>query len=1253
MSQLSFRLLGPLEVVADGRPVEVPGQKPRALLALLLLDANRVVPTDRLVEMLWDGRPTPTAAKALQVYVSQLRRLLGHERLATKPPGYLIRVEQDELDLLQFRALRESGRFREALALWRGPPLAEFSYQSFAQAEIARFEEERLASLEERIESDLLQGHHAELVGELEALVREHPLRERLHAQLMLALYRSGRQADALETYRRAREAMVEELGIEPSRELGELQQAILRQDPDLGAVAVVRPAEEQHEPPSVSPEPIAREVRKTVSVLVAAMTISSVSGRRLDPEARRRVTVSGFAEIRSAAERHGGAADAAGDSIIAVFGVPVVNEDDALRSIRAAVEARSAFDVFAERVEQESDVRLELRIGVSTGEVVAGGAQLQPTGEPLSLAQQLAQLAGPSEIVIDDATHRRVRAAVTVEPTDDAHRLLDVHRATQPVRLEAAMVGRARERRRLHDAFEQAVGDPSCQLFTVLGLAGVGKSRLVHEFLVDLAARSLVVGGRCLPYGEGITYWPLMEVVRDAAGLDDTESPDESLGKLAALLAEEKDAEQLARRVGELVGLAEGTTREEDNRAAVCALFESLARRTPLVIVFDDIHWGEPTFLDLLEHLADQIREAPVLLVCVARPELLDVRPTWGGGKLNATSVLLEPLSPDESNELIDELAGAELDDSARDRIVEAAEGNPLFLEEMLALALEDGGCEDELVVPPTIQALLAARLDRLGADERAVIEHAAIEGKVFYEDALAALAPETLRPQVASAIGSLLYKQLIRPGRPALGGRTFRFRHLLIRDAAYDSIPKEARAAMHDGFGTWLEAAAGDRVTEYEEVVGYHFEQAHLYRAELGALDPMGDATGRKAAERLGAAGRRAFARSDATAGTKLISRAAALLPAEDPARVDLVPNLRVVQGLSVDMSWADRVLTEAVEAAATSGNRRLAAHALVQRGLLRLFTEADVTPDELFGAAERARAVFEELGDELGMARAWRLTGQAHYLDRNLRMCATASERALEHARRVADRFEEHEIVEWLVIALLLGPEPAAAAAARCRQLLAETDHPRLQAEILGSLAMLVAMTGDDAEADELVERAGTMLDELGEQIWILRFWWSFILCWHGDPEGADRQLRPSYEALRKAGTKSHLSSICHALAHVVYMLGCYEEAERFTRECEEASRPNDVHSQIMWRAIRAKVLAREGELDSAERLAREAVAFAANGDFLLAHADAVRDLGEVLELAGRRRESAEAVDEAVRLYELKGNLAAAAAVRGPSP
>ncbi len=548
---------------------------------------------------------------------------------------------------------------------------------------------------------------------------------------------------------------------------------------------------------------------------------------------------------------------------------------------------------------------------------------------------------------------------------------------------------------------------------------------------------------------------------------------------------------------------------------------------------------------------------------------------------------------------------------------------------------------------VPPTIHALLAARLDQLSDGERFTLERAAVEGKVFHRRSIEKLTSPARRSLVPSELGALVRKELIRPDRPVFAGEdAYRFRHLLIRDAAYESIPKSVRAVLHEGHAEWLEEKASERGAEYDEILGYHLEQAYRFRAELGEVDDEARALGRRAAERLGAAGKRAFARLDAPAAMNLMSRATALLPNDDPLRVDLIPNVRAIQG-AADLGWADAILQEAI----ASGDPRLRAHALVQRGFLRLFLhESDVTAEELIEVAEDAISVFENERDQLGLARAWRLISQSHYLARNGRLSAEAAETGLTFARQSGDRFEQQEIVEWLAIALVLGPATGAEGAAICRRLLDQlAGDPGMELILTGALAYMVGIQGRAAEAEQLVAGARQIAERMDQTAWLFPVLLAFKLAWLSDAVSAERNLRPVYEGLKGLGEQSHFCSVTTMLAQATYEQGRYDEADELSREAERSSRPNDVHSHIVWRGVRAKVLAHRGDFEAAEKLAREAVEYAEASDFLHSHANALTDLAEVLALAGRPEESASAIEAAIRLHEAKGNVVAVAHTR----
>ena len=964
-------------------------------------------------------------------------------------------------------------------------------------------------------------------------------------------------------------------------------------------------------------------EQRKTVTVLFCDVSRSTALGEKLDPEALRALLARYFERMKAIVEGHGGTVEKfIGDAVMAVFGVPVVHEDDALRACRAAGEMRDAFQ----------ELSIEGRIGVTTGEVVTGTEERLATGDTVNVAARLEQAAQPGEILIGEATYRLTRDAVEV----DEARLLDLKGKAKLVpayplvtvsseltltrRLGAPMVGRQREQRLLGDAWERVVSEQSCHLFTILGAAGVGKSRLAAEFLGSVEGAT-VVRGRSLPYGEGITYWPVVEVIKE----------------LPALELDEANAVV----VQALLGDDSLTTSSDEIAWAFRNQLEAVSRTEPLICVFDDVHWGEETFLDLIEHVADLSRDSPILLLCMARPELLDRRTGWGGGKVNATTVLLEALSEEETDELISELSG--VDGSLRARIRAAAEGNPLFVEEMVALAQESG--DEDISVPPTIQALLAARLDQLDPQERNALQCGSVEGRVFHRSAVQALAPE--EQGVPALLVGLVRKELVRPERAQLDGDdAFRFRHLLIRDAAYDALPKATRAALHERFALWLERNGVDLV-EIDEIVGYHLEQACRYRIQLGTADEATEALARIAAKRLGAAGRRAILRKDAPAAINLISRAAALLPPDDPERIELVPNVRAIQGMTGDVGWADGILSAALE----SGDEELRARALVQRGLLRLFTDEAATADELIAGAEEAIRVFTDRADDLGLARAWRLVAAAHYLARHAGPSVDAAERALAHARSARDQLEVEENVEWLAVGLALGPTPAPEALGRIEPLLEDAGEDRfLEATLCSLRGSLTAISGRGEEAEESFARARRALD--GRDLH--RNGYFAIHLGIAAPAlshkaGVEREQRAGCDALEEMGEKTMYSTVAAMFSRTLFAEGRYDEAERYTRTSEAAAHPNDVLSHIFWRSTRAKILAHRGEFGVAEDLARQAVAFAEQSDFLNGHAEALMDLAEVLELAGKPDQAAASIDQALALYERKGNIVMAERAR----
>jgi DNA-binding SARP family transcriptional activator/tetratricopeptide (TPR) repeat protein len=1275
---VDFRLLGPLEVLQDGRPVSLGGRKPRALLAILLLHANEVVSSDRLIDALWGESPPKAAGNTLQANVSQLRRAFGGKegaasdgRILTQRPGYVIRVQPEELDLARFEDLVDRGRralaardlepaarlLREALALWRGPALADFAYEPFAEHEIARLEELRLVALEERIEADIAAGSHRELVPELERLTAEHPVRERLRGQLMLALYRAGRQADALRVYQETRRSLVDELGILPSPALQELERAILLQDPGLEAPT---PAPVEALPPLVRAASPPREVRKTVTIVQASLVPSADGDGAPDPEAVHLVAArSRDAAVRVLEKRGGSVARASGDVVVAYFGTPVVKEDDVLRALTAALELRRAVGSLEEAA---AGPRIEVSVGVVTGEVVAieqENAQPHIIGEPARLAARLDQAAAPGEILIGEETRRLAREATLVEPTAPlpvkgrrqpmpAWRLLELLAGAEPIRrrLERRMLGRENELQILRQAFERAVIGQEAVLVAVVGAAGIGKSRLARELREHLEDEATVLMGHCLSYGEGITYWPLAEIVRQAAG-----EPE----RVAELLTGEPEARLVADRLAAALGGSDlGGSREETFWAARTFL-EGIARGRPAVVVVDDLHWAESTFLDLLAHVVDFASNSPILLVCLSRPELIGDRPEWFDGRPNTVSLELGPLGDEDCEELIDGMVGTlSLTANARRRIAEAAEGNPLFLEQLITMLIQERpvsavgehGELDAFSIPPTIHALLAARLDRLDVGERQLLQRGAVVGRVFWRAALEKLSGG--KDDIGGGLEGLVRKQLIEPDKAPFGGEGgYSFRHGLIQEAAYLALPKGERARLHEAFGDWLEDSGGGLAPENEEIVGYHLEQAYRFRTELGSTAESERAIAERASRHLGAAGHRAYVRGDMPAAVNLLGRATSLMPDDDRARperlVDLGEALREIG----DFDWARSVLDDSFTTASAAKDEVTASHAQIV--LRRIEGQLGERPlQQLVEDAERAIAVFEPADDERGLGKAWYLLAFSALFECRAGTAEASARRAVEHARRARDTRTEAHALGLLAGCALLGPTPVADGLRTWQEILAEPpEQRRVLATACRALAGLNAMIGHVEEAREYCERDKQILAELGLRLSAAGAAevYGLVEQLSGNLDAAAEEFERGCMVFEELGERSGLSTLaCHA-AEVYCDLGRYDDARRLSIVGEENATPDDLASQMLWRAARARCAAAAGEVDEAERLARDGVAIAARTDFALMHASTLKSFAEVLLARGDGTAASDATRSALELYERKGNLVAA--------
>jgi class 3 adenylate cyclase/tetratricopeptide (TPR) repeat protein len=920
---------------------------------------------------------------------------------------------------------------------------------------------------------------------------------------------------------------------------------------------------------------------RKLATVLFVDLVDSTALVTGADPEVVRRRVQSFFDRVSHCVMTHGGIVEKfAGDAVMAAFGIPQAHEDDAERAVRAGLAILDAVD----------ELELEARVGVESGEVVTeDGEATFATGEAVTLAARLEQAADPGQLLIGPGAHRLTLGRIEVEDVGPVE-LKGVERRVwawravgtngsggdRPRTLQAPLVGREHELDLLQNTYERALRDGRAHLFTIYGEPGVGKSRLAREFAEGIEGAT-VLPGRSLPYGEGVTYWPLAEMVKCAAGIADDDPLDVAIEKLRAFCEDEA--------VADLLGLASGVLEAVQSEASAQEIAwaarewaQRLAEEQPLVLLFEDIHWAEEPLLELIEHLATWVREAPLLILCLARPELLDLRPSWGGGRVRATSIELEALPREESEQLVEALldGGGELSEDGRRALLDKTEGNPLFVEETVRMLAEEGA-ESVDRIPDTVQALIAARIDRLPAEGKALLQRAAVIGRIFYASALERLSPEL--ESIEEPLDDLLLRDFVlnEPRATIRGEDAYRFKHVLIREVAYASVSKSARAEHHRVFADWLKERAGD---ELLEIRAYHLDHAAKLTAELNGSVPA--ELQHEAAEALAEAGLRAFAREANRTARHLFVRS-----------VELEPTLRrrylAAQAADrlTDLPAVSREMEEVVEAAAEEGDRWTQGRALVTLAETYVLREGDVSRAEEM--VDQALEVLEP-DDLTGRFRALGVRGTIAWSRGELDKQEQVVEEQLELARKAGRKDFESEAADTLASVYIsrLELERAEPLIEKALLLAEESGSAEARGRALRFAGQLRLQQGRLDEAEMALASAQNYLDEAGNA-WSLgrtlnfRAWTAW---WQDDFVRAERLFRESIRILAPLEDRATLCESQRGLAQILVTEGRVDEAERYALAASETVGPHDITSVATTTMALGVVRAAQGRDEEAE-------------------------------------------------------------------
>jgi class 3 adenylate cyclase/tetratricopeptide (TPR) repeat protein len=932
---------------------------------------------------------------------------------------------------------------------------------------------------------------------------------------------------------------------------------------------------------------------RKLASVLFVDIVDSTRLVTGADPEVVRRRVTRFFETVSGCVEQHGGIVEKfAGDAVMAAFGVPQAHEDDALRAIRAALAMRSAVD----------ELQLEARIGIEAGEVVVDGAESTfATGEAVNLAARLQEAARPGEILVGPTSYRLAAGSLVVEDAGPlelkgltgpqrAWRVVDLLDGPgRPVGPRAPLVGRDAELELLENTFSRSLRDRRAHLFTIYGEAGVGKSRLAREFL-DGVERASVLMGRALPYGEGVTYWPLGEMVKAAAGISDDDPLEEAFQKLRECCAEEAVADVLGLAAG-LMEALEGERSPQEIAWAAREVMQGIAEVQPLILLFEDIHWAEAPLLDLIEHVADWVR-APILILCLARPELLDARPGWGGGRVRSTAIELEPLSAEESAELVEQLlsqlagAAGERPTSLPQEALERAEGNPLFVEETIRMLVESGSGNGAAGrVPDTLQALIAARIDHLDPDAKTLLQRASVIGRVFWRGSLEHLAPDVSEHE--RALDDLLGREfLLREARSSISGEAaYRFKHALIREVAYTGMSKLARAQYHARFAEWLAEKTGE---ELVEIRAYHLDQAVEFLAELEGAPP--EELANETADALVTAAKRAIAREAYANARKLAIRATELKPSLRARYVAARAAWRLQDWSSVQLEM-EKVREQSREA----GEPALEAMALTALG------EAALKRD---GDAERARDIVDRALEILAdadepVARFEALTTRAIIggwhgnLDEVVLHMERAYALAMGAGRKDLQTTAAQILAQTHLVRLEL--DEAELLLTRALELAGESGSIRARAGASLSYGWFLSLKGELDAASTVYEEVRQAAVELGVEPTIAAALTRLggVAMKREDYTRAEKLYREALRITVTRGDRGFLPDIKASLAEVLALLGKTDEAERLMLEVQASPRPEDPHFEASVNGVLATVRAAQGRDAEAEELYLRAI------------------------------------------------------------